>query len=571
MISFCDLKTRNDLADFLEIQLNHLTYVLYIRKVESYYSTFEIPKRNGGSRTIDAPSGKLKHIQKKLANALSEYQNSIWQENGKRPNISHAFEKNKSIITNAFVHRNKRYILNIDLKDFFHSIHFGRVQGFFLKNKYFEVSQQVATVLAQLTCYNGHLPQGAPSSPIITNLICQILDYRLHKVAKKYRLDYTRYADDLTFSTNRKNFIIECDQIISDLSKEIEASGFQINHRKTRILYKDSRQSVTGLVVNQKLSVGREFCRNTKAMAHTLYAKGSFTIDASEGTMDQLEGRFTFIDQLDKYNNRLDVVNKHDNKNLSSREREYQKFLFFKYFFSNKLPTVVTEGKTDILYIKSALLKYANEYSRLVTKTPDGKLKFNLHFLNKSKRMTHFFGISKDGASGMFELYKYFSTTPKDTAYTNYLNFFKSTYNATPSNPIFFIFDNELGNDNKPLAKFVRNCQAKLKDIDLNNFKEKLYLQLLAGDNLYLLTNPLVNEKDESEIEDLFDAETLNTVLNGKTFCRAENEFNKDLHYSKEIFSKYVYKNYQNINFENFKSLLDNINNIAALYNEKRA
>ena len=98
-------------------------------------------------------------------------------------------------------------VLNIDLENFFESFHFGRVRGFFIKNNNFLLPIEVATVIAQISCYEGKLPQGAPSSPIISNLICEILDYRLLKIAKKYKLNYTRYADDLTFSTNDKNFL----------------------------------------------------------------------------------------------------------------------------------------------------------------------------------------------------------------------------------------------------------------------------------------------------------------------------------------------------------------------------
>lgn len=90
-----------------------------------------------------------------------------------------------------------------------------------MKNKDFQLPKEVATIIAQLSCYMGHLPQGAPSSPIITNLICQILDMRLLKLAKKYKLDYTRYADDLTFSTNNSSFIESLSLFYDELSQEI--------------------------------------------------------------------------------------------------------------------------------------------------------------------------------------------------------------------------------------------------------------------------------------------------------------------------------------------------------------
>lgn len=191
MDKFCDIKTRNDLANFIDIEPKRLSYVLYIKRIENCYTVFEIPKRNGGVRIIKAPDKSLKYIQRHLARKLQEYQLYIWQENNIHPNISHGFEREKSIITNAEIHRNKRFVLNLDLANFFDSFHFGRVRGFFIKNKYFKLPEKVATVIAQLTCFEGKLPQGAPTSPIITNLMCQILDIHLLKIAKKYKLDYT--------------------------------------------------------------------------------------------------------------------------------------------------------------------------------------------------------------------------------------------------------------------------------------------------------------------------------------------------------------------------------------------
>lgn len=121
-----------------------------------------------------------------------------------------------------------------------------------MKNKNFELPVEIATMIAQLTCYEGKLPQGAPTSPIITNLVCNILDMRLLKIAKKYRVVYTRYADDMTFSTNDKKFLENQENFMKSIKKEIESFGFEINDKKTRLLFCDSRQEVTGLVVNKK-------------------------------------------------------------------------------------------------------------------------------------------------------------------------------------------------------------------------------------------------------------------------------------------------------------------------------
>ena len=218
-----ELQTREDLALYLTIPLQKLTYILYKSKPDSYYDTFEIPKKNGESRQIHAPSGDLKQLQKKLAQRLWDVYREFIEENEIQDNISHAFQKGKSIITNANIHRNKRYVLNLDLKDFFDHFHFGRVRGFFMKNKNFELPVEIATMIAQLTCYEGKLPQGAPTSPIITNLVCNILDMRLLKIAKKYRVVYTRYADDMTFSTNDKKFLENQENFMKSIKKEIES------------------------------------------------------------------------------------------------------------------------------------------------------------------------------------------------------------------------------------------------------------------------------------------------------------------------------------------------------------
>ena len=172
---FNEIQNRNQLANFLGLRTQTFTYILYKLDKEELYNTFSIPKKNGGTRIINAPIDPLKSIQKDLAESLYNYINNISREHNINSNISHGFIPGKSIITNARIHRNKRLVVNIDLKDFFPSFHFGRVRGFFEKNKYFLLSREVSTIIAQLTCYKGSLPQGAPTSPIITNLICQIL------------------------------------------------------------------------------------------------------------------------------------------------------------------------------------------------------------------------------------------------------------------------------------------------------------------------------------------------------------------------------------------------------------
>lgn len=180
MDTFENITTLEDLSRVLRIPSKKIAYILYVRRIENLYTSFTIPKKSGGTRSINSPSTELKEIQKNIDRLLRKQLIMFWEENNIKPNISHAFSKKKSIMTNAKIHKDKRYIYNVDLEDFFDSFHFGRVRGYFEKNKIFLFPQNIATILAQLTCYNGTLPQGAPTSPVITNLICNVLDMKLH-------------------------------------------------------------------------------------------------------------------------------------------------------------------------------------------------------------------------------------------------------------------------------------------------------------------------------------------------------------------------------------------------------
>lgn len=544
------VETRDDLADLLNIRHSLLTYILYVAKPDSYYETFSIPKKNGDLREIEAPQRELKRLQKRLANELTAYQHYMYKQLHIKTNIAHAFIKGKSIITNAQIHKNKRFIVNIDLKDFFHTIHFGRVKGFFEKNEYYKLPSDVATIIAQLVCFHGRLPQGAPTSPVISNLICQIFDYHVLDIAKKYRLDYTRYADDLTFSTNRSEFWNEYQAFLSELAKEVKKNGFTINDAKTRFDKQESKQTVTGLTVNKKVNVDRAFYRNTKAMTNCLYNTGSFTIDGQPGTLNMLEGRYSFIDQITRYNNKIDGKNP-ESKKLNAREKDYQKFLFYKYFFANERPLIVTEGKTDILYIKAALKKLYRKYPQLVIKNANGSFEYRVSFFRRTSRIRHFFQISQDGADAITTIYQLYAG--KDDK----RNYYKRIANQTMRNAVIFLFDNETQSE-RPLKKFID--AAKLNATQKAELKNSLYIRMIDSSKLFLVATPLGTGDEESEIEDLFTKTTLDTIIDGRRFTR-KGKYDTTKYYGKEIFSKYVYDHYDAIDFSGFIPLLDAINN----------
>ncbi len=592
-----DVRTRDDLAIFLNMPIKKLTHQLYINRPDLCYTSFKIKKKNGGYREISTPSDELMSVQRKIADAIWKYELYLRQKNNIKSNISHAFEKDKSIFTNANIHKNKRIVLNLDLNDFFPSIHFGRVQGFFIKNKDYNLPYEVATILAQLCCYNGKLPQGAPTSPIISNLICKILDIRLLKLAHEYKLDYTRYADDLTFSTNNKAFLGKKNDFLESITTEIKRAGFSINEKKTRIQVKDSKQVVTGLVVNKKINIDRNYYRETRAMAQSLYSNKEFLINGENGTINQLEGRFSFINQIDKLNNNADYAtafkvklrngneesycrfkfDAHTFRNLNGKEEQYRKFIFYKYFYGNNVPMIVTEGKTDKRYLQAALKNLYSDYPDLIEKIDDD-FKFKISFLNRTPRLEYFFSFSKDGADSMKNLYNFFSGKSN---FKNYYIELAKTASYYPSNPVIFIFDNETKTE-KPLKNFMKYtkmneksksafCKIQYCKLDVVtdniNIKDKAKAdEISKHSNLYLLTNPLVNNEPECEIEDLFDEKTLSHEIGGRKFSRKDEDKNK--FYNKDIFSKYIYDNYKSIDFSNFKPILDNLNRIIKEYRE---
>lgn len=476
----------------------------------------------------------------------------------KSNNIAQAFRKEKSFITNAFIHRNRKYIINLDLKDFFNTFHFGRVKGFFSKDKLFMLNDTMSIILAQLTCYNGVLPQGAPTSPVITNYIFRIVDRRILELAKKYRLNYSRYADDLTFSTNDHKIKDTYNEFINELRELIKKSGFEINDKKTNFQYFFSRQLVTGLVVNKKVNCKREYYKLTKSMALSLYKTGRFTINGVEGKINQLEGRFSFANQMDKENNQLEGKNMKNDK-LNIREKEYKKFLFYKIFIKNNFPLIVTEGKTDVKYIKAALMNLYNDYPDLVMKE-NNEFNFNLSFFKRTKRIAYLLKIALDGADTLANIYKVYNSN------NSLYNYFRLKFNTISNKPVILLYDNE-DNKEKPLQKFLKDVKT---DEVRKNVKLNFYSKLVKNTNLYLLTIPKKETDIDIEIEHLFDEKTRGKIIEGKKLSLA-SKLDSNTEYGKEVFSKYVLSNYENIDFSNFKPLLNKILEIKKDYeiNEK--
>ncbi|WP_195919006.1 retron Ec67 family RNA-directed DNA polymerase/endonuclease [Lactococcus lactis] len=550
---------RNSIADKINVPPKLLSYI-FLTGIDKFYTEIEIPKKNGGVRKISIPQNQLKSVHQEVLKFLQK----IYKNSDLATVFSHGFEKNKSIITNAQVHKNKRIVLNMDLEDFFYSFHFGRIRGFFKNNKFFKMTHEEATVLSNLICYKGVLPQGAATSPIMTNMICHFMDLKLQHVAKKHKCSYTRYADDLTFSTNNKNTVENYKELIKDIKTQINKAGFKINDDKTRLQSKENSQRVTGLVVNKKVNVSHYYYKKTRAMAESLYKTGKFYINDQEGDIKQLEGRFSFIDQLNFANNiqgKKDGTGYHgffttgnDGKiAVNNREKSYQKFLFYKYFYANDKPTILTEGKTDIKYLKAALKKMYLLFPNLIKKKETG-FEFKVNFLERSRRFDFFFGYV-EGAEGMKKIFELYFRKP-----FYYYNEFQLKRTFPNQKPVFLIFDNELKNNKKPIRKFINftngNVELKVSKVESENF-------LHIDKNLYLITHQLMNDKDEMEIEDLFSTDVLSAKVDGKIFDRNDNA-DRSKTFGKAVFAEYITRNYRNIDFSNFIPMLHRISEIIS-------
>lgn len=267
---FRRIQTHAELAALLEVTPERLYFLAY-KKRRGRYRAFRVPKRRGGERIIREPAAGLKVLQQKL--------NQILQVLYEPRSCVHGFVPGRSIGTNSQVHVGARYVLNIDLKDFFPSINFGRVRGMLLATPY-TIAPAVATIVAQICCHDNELPQGAPTSPVLSNMVCSKLDSELVRLARRCRCEYTRYADDLTFSgtSSHPPAVLAFKESWSDhaapvslgarLTSVIKDNGFRVNSEKVRVRGQSQRQEVTGLTVNEKPNVAREYIRNLRSVMY---------------------------------------------------------------------------------------------------------------------------------------------------------------------------------------------------------------------------------------------------------------------------------------------------------------
>ncbi len=553
--------SKPDLARLLGIDPVFMTRVIYIRNTDNLYSQFTIKKKNGSDRHISAPDPELKEIQSKLSDLLQDCLNNIRENSKEENNFSHGFERNRSIITNAEKHKSKKWVLNIDLSNFFDEFNFGRVRGYFLKNKNFSLNTELSTLIAKIACHQDKLPQGSPCSPVITNLILLSLDRRLSNLCNRAGCTYTRYADDKTISTNKKEFprkIIKSHNENSiDLNKkflkEIISSGFQINLNKLRLFDRKCRQEVTGLTVNRFVNVDNKYAKKVRAMAHSLFTKGGYTLtdektrEQRAGNINELGGMLSFIDYVDKHNNRLPHATK---TSLNKRENVYSDFLYYSAFWANPKPTILTEGKTDITYLRVALDSLSANYPNLIGNKKIGNKivrDYGVKFFKNTTKSKYFLNLD-GGASHLKDFI---------VGYEKKTNAFKA---IAEQKPVIIVLDNDSGSGGSN-GIFQTLIGKAFPNITLSKDELRNQKWTWVTKNLYLIFTPL-NGLNDSSMEDLFHSSVLQTKLGGKVFNRT-NAKCKDNEYGKEFFATgVVLKQRKAINFSNFNYIFESITEI---------
>ena len=276
------MATPAELADALEVEIPRLRWLAWHSEAStvSHYISFEVPKKSGGVRRLSSPHREMRHCQDWIfAHILAKVPTH---------DAAHGFVRSRSTLTNAEQHVGQEVVVNADLSDFFPTITFPRVQGMFHELGY---SPAAATILGLLCTecprrtveYAGErlhvatgprgLPQGACTSPTISNLIARSLDRRLTAICERLGWKYTRYADDMSFSASGEAGS-QIGYLLARVRHIAQDEGFRVNESKTRVLRRSASQNVTGIVVNDRPGVPRKTVRRLRAILHEAGTRG---------------------------------------------------------------------------------------------------------------------------------------------------------------------------------------------------------------------------------------------------------------------------------------------------------
>lgn len=402
------LATLSGIARLLGATKRQIYYYAYKLPSHQKYRCFTIAKKNGDPREICTPIPPLKLLQQKLLQALKSAYIA-------KPHV-HGYVDGRGPITNAEVHKYRRWVLHVDIQEFFPSITKRRVYGMFRAFP-FQYNRDVAEILARLCCAWDHLPQGAPTSPFISNLICRSLDSQLANLARENRCMYTRYCDDLVFSTGRQSFptalaIVESlgqQPVIGDhLRLTIQSQGFELNPTKTTLRHRTEHQMVTGLTVNQFTNVPRKYIRSLRNLLYIWRQHGKAAAEASFDKLWQrnrpqgkavpsleeiVRGRVQYVGSVKGW---FDPVYRKLAASLQIVDSSYRPTS--KHSIRPKTVIFIhCEGKTDIKHIRAAWRKFRTQYPqldlRLTHATNDSELLKRMESLSSVVQSTPSVGL----------------------------------------------------------------------------------------------------------------------------------------------------------------------------------
>lgn len=352
------------------------------------------------------------------------------------------------------------------------------------------------------------------------------------------------------------------------LSQIIKKVGFTVNNSKTRMQYEESRQEVTGLVVNDKVNTRVEYRRTARAMVHRLLKTGSYqrkqaALDESgnlveeniDGTLEQLNGILSFIDSVGVFNIKKKMTLSEVKKPLqcsgsliSSDEKVYQRFLFFKHFFASPKPIIVCEGKTDNIYIKAAIQKLADDFPLLAEKGDKGRVNLKVAFFRRTETTDRILKLN-GGTDQLKNLIK------------KYLSESKRIVITKNAQPVILLIDNDSGA--KDIFSYVQKLLKVSVDPKTANF-------IPIHKNFYIIPTPLTADGKDTMIEDLFEVSVRNMKLDGKVFNPANKEINHKKEYGKSYFASHVVKkNEAKIEFVGFIPFLKRIEEALVEHSKK--
>ncbi len=311
---FCNINSINALAHILKTEKRKM--LMMAKKTR--YRTFSTPKKGGGERLIETPFAELKRLQSNL----SKFLQSVYYF--EKSSAAYGFivgvrneEDRRNVMTNAKKHVNRPYMVNIDLKDFFHAVSRKRVVEMFSKPP-FNFRRELPEMLANLTTFEDRLPMGTPTSPVLSNFACRDLDRELIIFAERMGLTYTRYADDMTFSSNQK---MEA-QAFNVLKGIIEKYDFKINERKLKFYGPNDAKIITGLIVTDKVALEPNYLPKIKteidrlrSIMHSQNEQGQFSTKWVEQFKRQIRGRLNFAGF---------VLNRRDENYIALKDAYYE-------------------------------------------------------------------------------------------------------------------------------------------------------------------------------------------------------------------------------------------------------